>query len=183
MNKTLIFNGSPRKNGDTSSLLEILCENLSGEIKVVDCYTADISPCVDCRRCKESPFCPVNDEMQEIYEYVKTCDNLVIASPVYFSQPTGKLLDTMSRFQLFFSARYFRNQPFEIKNKKGGIILTGGGSGSVEKACETAKLVLKGLNTTEVYPLVSSCNTDRIPAISDEKAISQVRNLAEYLNG
>lgn len=36
--KTLILNGSPRKNGDTVSLLKILMPKLKGEIKVVDTY-------------------------------------------------------------------------------------------------------------------------------------------------
>ena len=45
--KTLIFNGSPRKNGDTASLLKVVTGKLDGEVKVVNAYTCGISPCID----------------------------------------------------------------------------------------------------------------------------------------
>lgn len=47
--KTLILNGSPRKDGDTAFLINKLISRLYGEYKIVDCYTADIAPCIDCR--------------------------------------------------------------------------------------------------------------------------------------
>ena len=92
--KTLIFNGSPRRNGDTVSLLRVLTEELTGEYRVVDCYRADISPCIDCRSCRKEKHCVLQDGMQEIYGYIEECDSIVIASPIYYSELTGKLLDT-----------------------------------------------------------------------------------------
>ena len=91
--KTLILNGSPRANGDTVSLIKELTKKLPGEYKIVDAYHCDVSPCVDCRYCWEHPGCAIADEMQEIYAYIQECDNILIASPVYFSELTGKLLD------------------------------------------------------------------------------------------
>lgn len=38
MIKTLIINGSPRINGDTASLLDVVKENIEGEYRVVDVY-------------------------------------------------------------------------------------------------------------------------------------------------
>ena len=49
--KTLIFNGSPRKNGGTATLIHEFKKNLPGEINVVSAYQTNISPCVDCRYC------------------------------------------------------------------------------------------------------------------------------------
>ena len=79
--KTLILNGSPRVNGDTASLIRTVTEGLLGEHKVLDTYRCDISPCVDCRYCREHPGCAIQDEMQEIYDYIQQCDNILIASP------------------------------------------------------------------------------------------------------
>ncbi|MBQ8884412.1 MAG: flavodoxin family protein, partial [Oscillospiraceae bacterium] len=62
MKKTLIFNGSPRSNGDTASLLKILTKNLDGEFKIVNCYKDKISPCVDCRKCREIDGCVIKDK-------------------------------------------------------------------------------------------------------------------------
>ena len=68
--KTLIINGSPRKNGDTVALIEALTQRLSGEIRVISCHD-DISPCIDCRFCWKQEGCAVQDDMQEIYEKVR----------------------------------------------------------------------------------------------------------------
>ena len=36
--KTLILNGSPRKNGDTVSLISKIIEDLKGDYMIVDAY-------------------------------------------------------------------------------------------------------------------------------------------------
>ncbi len=47
--KTLILTGSPRKNGDSNSLLRKFLLLVKGEYCIVDAYTTSIAPCVDCR--------------------------------------------------------------------------------------------------------------------------------------
>lgn len=181
--KTLILNGSPRENGNTVSLINKLIEQLYGEYKIVDAYYSDISGCVDCRYCWSYNGCSIKDEMSEIYEYIVDCDNVVIASPIYFSQPTGKLLDVCSRFQTYFAAKHFRNQTPIIKPKKGAVILVGGGDGNPENAYKTACTILHHINVKEIHPLVGSFNTNKVPAIEDENAIKGVSNITSYLNG
>lgn len=180
--KTLILNGSPRKTGDTVSLINILKDRLHGEVKIIDCYRADISPCIDCRKCRNAFMCSINDEMQEIYRYIKDCDNIVIASPVYYSELTGRLLDIASRLQMYFSARFFRNETPPIKPKKGAVILVGGGNGNPRKAFDTAVCILHTVNAYDIHPLVCSHNTDNVPAVRDEIAVGEVRNIADFFN-
>ena len=134
--KTLIFNGSPRINGDTESLLKIVKENIAGEYKIVNAYHCQISACVDCRYCWKNSGCAIQDEMQEVYEYIQDCDNILIASPIYFSELTGKMLDVGSRLQTYFCAGFFRKEVPIEKEKRGAVILVGGGDGHVEKAYE-----------------------------------------------
>ena len=181
--KTLVFNGSPRKQGDTAALIRVLTEGLAGEYRVVDCYRADISPCVDCRSCRREKRCVLEDGMQEIYKYIETCDNVVIASPIYYAELTGKLLDVASRFQIYYSARFFRREDPGIRPKKGGVILAGGGDGDPKRPYATAKILLRQLNAKEIYPLVCSHGTNTLPAGEDEEAVRGVKALAEYLNG
>ena len=95
--KTLIFNGSPRKNGDTVSHIKEFVRNVEGEVKLVNAYSCDIKPCVDCRFCWEQEGCCQKDEMQEIYDYINECDTIVIASPIYFAELSGQLLAILSR--------------------------------------------------------------------------------------
>jgi multimeric flavodoxin WrbA len=181
--KTLILNGSPRPNGDTAGLLRLLKEDLAGEYRQVDAYRASISPCVDCRFCKTRSGCAIQDEMQEIYSYIQDCDNILIASPMYFSELTGKLLDVGSRLQAYYSARHFRRETPILKPKRGAVLLVGGGDGSPEKAEETARVLLHFMNCHNVHPLVCSHDTDRCPAIRDPRAAAGVRRIAAFFNG
>ena len=181
--KTLIFNGSPRKQGDTASLVRVLTDSLAGEYRVVDCYREQISPCIDCRSCRREKKCVLDDAMQEIYGYIEECDNVVIASPIYYAELTGKLLDTASRFQIYYSARFFRQEDPGIRPKRGGVILVGGGDGNPERPFNTAKILLRQLNVREIHPLVCSHRTNTLPASEDREAVSGVLRLAEFLNG
>jgi len=180
--KTLIFNGSPRKNGDTVSLINKVTDGLSGEYKIVNAYTCNISPCMDCRFCRENSGCSIRDEMQGIYEYIQECDNIIIASPIYFSELTGKLLDLGSRLQTYFCARFFRKEIPIQKPKRGAVILVGGGDGRMDKAYETACTLLHHMNCHNIHALVSAHNTDTLPAIDDKDALTGIENMIQFLN-
>ena len=180
--KTLIFNGSPRLNGDTVSLINYLTQSLDGEARIVDAYRCDISPCLDCRYCWKESGCAIKDGMQDIYKYIEECDIIVIASPIYFSELTGKLLDVGSRLQTYFCGKFFRKDEVEIKPKKGAVILVGGGDGRIEKPYETACTLMHHMNCYDIHDVVCSFNTNVVPAIEDEKALEGVKDIAKFLN-
>ena len=100
--KTLIFNGSPRRNGDTAALLNIFKTEIGGEINQIDTYFCNIKPCVDCRYCWTRPTCSINDDMQNVISMINESDNIVIASPLYFSELSGALLNTLSRLHYLY---------------------------------------------------------------------------------
>ena len=156
--------------------------HLSGETKVIRAYDGTISPCVDCRACRRTDGCVINDGMQTVYEYLKTCDNVVIASPIYFSELTGALLNAASRLQTYFSARFFRKETPVLSPKKGAVLLAGGGTGDPERAYTTASELLCYMNVQEIFPLICSHNTDRIPAWEDVRTLEQIRSAADFLN-
>ena len=180
--KTLILNGSPRAHGDTAGLINQLTKSLDGEYRVVDAYRSNISPCLDCRYCWQNSGCSIKDEMQEIYSYIDDCDNIVIASPIYFSELTGKMLDFGSRLQTYFCGRVFRNEEISIAPKKGAVILVGGGDGRVEKAYETACTLMRHMNCYDIDEAVCSLNTNVVPAIQDKKAMEGIDRIAKFLN-
>lgn len=179
--KTLIFNGSPRLKGDTASLLELLKQQLPGDVTQMDAYRCGIAPCVDCRWCWTHIGCAVQDDMQKVYRELEAADCVVIASPVYFSELTGKLLDVMSRLQMYYCARAFQEQRLITKPKRGAVILVGGGDGAPDRAHDTARMLLRQMNCTDVHPLVASHNTNHAPAVSDQQALDGVDSIARFL--
>ena len=162
--KTLILNGSPRKKGNTAFIIKEIAGGLEGEYKIVEAYRCNISPCVDCRFCKTGSGCAIDDEMQEIYKYIEECDNILIASPIYFSELTGKLLDIGSRLQRFFCARYFRHENILTKPKLGAVVLVGGSDTGMNKALDTAKILLHQMNCTHICEALCCPDTDSVAA-------------------
>lgn len=178
--KTLVINGATRNNGDTSYLLGAFLDGLDGDITVLS-SDDKISPCIDCRRCKNSDSCSIDDKMTEIYAEMPSYDNIVIASPVWFSSLSGPALDIASRFQTVFCAGHFRGEK-QSKKRNGVIILTGGRQGSEKGAVASAKVILSCLGVpSERIFTVTSMNTDAVPAKNDALALELARKIAKEL--
>ena len=178
--KTLILNGSPKKNGDTAALILELTKHLNGDIQIISSHFDNISPCVDCRHCWSNSGCAITDDMQ--YDYLEGCDNLIIASPIWFSELSGPLLTLASRIQTYFAAQFFRGEPSPIKHKNGLLLLAGAEPGTEKKACSTANTIFKHLNALPCVASIFSLNTNEIPAANDLQALAEVRKAALLLN-
>ena len=149
---TLVFNGSPRKNGETVHMIEELKKHLHGEVQIVRAYSKDLRPCVDCRYCWTRKGCAQEDGMQAVYRSIEAADHIVIASPVYFSELTGQLLAVLSRLQTYYCARAFRKEKPFAKEKIGAVLLNGGGDGSAERAAATARTLLRQMGVITILP-------------------------------
>lgn len=178
---TLIFNGSPRPDGDTVALIEALTAALPDPADMVDCYRAGISPCVDCRACREAFRCVIDDAMQQVYRRIRAADAIVIASPIYYSQLTGPLLGALSRLQPGFYDRMRGGKGFHDRPRRGGILLVGGGDGSPAPALATARTLLHAMGCREIAEPVMSLRTDSLPAAMDAQALSAAAALGRSL--
>lgn len=98
----IAINGSPRKDGNTSILLEKVLEPLAGagwETELVQLGGKKIRGCMACYKCFENKnnACSVtNDVFNETMEKILRADALIIGSPTYFasvSSETKALLD------------------------------------------------------------------------------------------
>jgi multimeric flavodoxin WrbA len=183
--KTLIINGSPRKNGGTSSIVNKLKELLEGEIETVETYSCGISPCTDCRYCWTHSSCAINDSMQKIYVKIKEADTIIIASPIYFAELTGSLLNWASRLQYFWVSKQFRNEDvLQSQRRYGAIILVDGGDGYMDNAFAMGKRLLRNMGA-DFKELIYFSGTDKIEPqnpLMDMKTIHSITNLAYLLN-
>ena len=180
--KTLIFNGSAKKNGDTVALIRELSAHLDGEGRVISCYD-NIAPCNDCRYCWSHEGCAVQDGMQEIYAYLAACDNVVLASPIWFSSLSGPLLSLASRLQTLYMARRFRNASTADKLKNGVILMVGAEPKTAAIPTQTALAIMKFMNVDRAgVAKIYSLDTDNLSAKDDAAALAACREVAERLN-
>lgn len=85
----MYFNGQPRRNGNTAALLEPFIEALSAvdrKYETIWLSEKDLRPCTACRNCQKDWIgfhCPQPDDMQDVFDAVRACDLLVLATPIY----------------------------------------------------------------------------------------------------
>ncbi len=180
--KTLIFNGSPRKKGNTAYLIEYLKDRLIGEVEVISAYESQIGGCIDCRFCWKNPKCAWPD-WKEMDNKIREADNIIIASPIYFSEITGNLLKLLSKTQVYWSARILRKEDLFGKIKKGGTIITYAGHCDLPHPLKTARILLNNMNAREQFNPVISHDTDNVEARDDLEALKACEDLASFLNG
>lgn len=162
--------------------MHALTADLHGDVHVISCRSG-IRPCNDCRHCRRYDGCAIDDAMQAVYEYIKDCDNVVIASPIWFSSLSGPTLNLASRLQALFSARHFRNAPWPIRPKNGVLLLAGAEPGTEAMPAQTALTILKLLRVRrDGVQTVCSLDTDRVPAAEDAAAMQRCREAAALLN-
>lgn len=181
--KTLIINGSPRPKGDTQNLISRLLPMLEGEVVQVDAYRSDIHPCIDCRACWKKPGCAVKDGMEKVYAAMQDCDNILLASPVYYRNLTPPLINILTRMQILYAAQRFHGVDLQGPGKKGALLLVGGGSGKPDMSQTTGRMLLHQLNAWDLLDPVLYLDTDKIPACDVPELDGELRKIAAFFNG
>ncbi len=104
--------GSPNVDGNTARLVnEILAgaAEYGAETKMYNLAALEIKGCDSCCRCQESGKCVIEDDMQILYEEIRTSDAVVLGSPVYMWQMSGQTKIFVDRLMAFlkpdFSSR------------------------------------------------------------------------------
>lgn len=107
--KRLIIVGSPRSNGRSAHLAEMLFEACidecpDDEVSLAPVSELAISACVGCDGCKNSEghVCVFEDDMDEIREILDEADELIVVSPVYFSGAPAPMKALLDRLQPYF---------------------------------------------------------------------------------
>ena len=122
--KRVIIMGSPRSNGRSAHLAEMLFEaNIDeqpeDELFLVPVSEVEIGPCIGCGACRkeaEVTFrdddgaettelrhrCIFDDDMQTLYDLLDDADELIIVSPIYFSGAPAPMKCVLDRMQPYF---------------------------------------------------------------------------------
>ena len=101
--KVVAFNGSPRRDGNTSILIHHVFEELEKEgieTDLVQLARRDIRGCIACYKCGENldRRCAVrNDIVNECIDQMVGADGIILASPTYFADVTSEMKALIDR--------------------------------------------------------------------------------------
>lgn len=124
--KIVAFIGSPRKGSNTDTLVEETLKGAQQSGHTFDklyLYDYEISPCVDCRKCKKGDcVCAIDDGMQQIYPKMDEADLIIFGTPNYWFGPSAKTKLLIDRMR-----PYVANKKLEGKK---AVVITPAGDGA-----------------------------------------------------
>lgn len=125
--KRLIIVGSPRVNGRSAHLAEMLFEanideHPEDELFLVPVSEVEIGPCIACDACRSKSNvilkddegnevtvqrhrCVFDDDMQTLYDIIDDVDELTVVSPVFFSGAPAPMKCVLDRLQPYYWAQ------------------------------------------------------------------------------
>ena len=132
--KLIAFNGSPRKEWNTATLLKKTLEGASSQgakTELIQLYDLNYKGCISCFACKEKGGksygrCVVRDDLKPIFKKIETTDALIFGSPIYLGSITGQMQSFLER--LLFPYLTYTDPPASLFPKKilSGFIYTMG---------------------------------------------------------
>jgi len=108
--KIIAIYGSPRRNGNTATLLQRAVEGarVSGaEVEEIVLRDLKMSPCLEIYGCKNAGECRLKDDFQKARDQVLAADGLMLASPVFFYTVSAHTKIFMDRFQSLWVKKYW----------------------------------------------------------------------------
>jgi multimeric flavodoxin WrbA len=147
MKKILAIYGSPRRQGNTTVLLDRAVQGASdtgAQVQKIVLGDLQISPCLEIYGCKETGRCVIQDDFQEVYDQLLACDGLMLASPIFFYTVSAHTKILMDRCQSLWVKKYWIDKiPYGqwVPRRKGLFISAGATKG--KRLFEGTLLTLK----------------------------------------
>lgn len=105
--KVIAFNGSPRKNANTQSLVEAVlkgAENKGAETRLINLNELNIKGCQGCEACKKDlGKCFQKDDLSPLLKEMAECDAVVLGTPIYYYQVSSQFKALVDRFYCFIN--------------------------------------------------------------------------------
>jgi multimeric flavodoxin WrbA len=132
--KVLAFAGSPRRHGNSETLLDWVLGGMSTErdvvIEKIALTDANINPCKGCNACEKLNKCVQRDGMDVYHDKIVDADIILLSSPIFCMGVASQVKALIDRAQVFRSRKYVLKLPVvppERKGKRLGVFLASAG--------------------------------------------------------
>ena len=132
--KVLAFAGSPRRHGNSETLLDWVLGGMSTDkdvfIEKVALTDADINPCKGCNACEKLNKCVQRDGMDVYHDKIVDADIILLSSPIFCMGVASQVKALIDRAQVFRSRKYVLKLPIVPPDRKGkrlGVFLASAG--------------------------------------------------------
>jgi len=121
--KVLAFAGSPRRHGNSETLLDWVLGGMIADpdvvIEKVALTDANINPCRGCNACEKLNACVQRDGMDIYHDKIIAADIILLSSPIYCMGIASQPKALIDRAQVFRSRKYVLKLPIVPPERKG----------------------------------------------------------------
>ena len=114
-NSIIALYGSPRRKGNTASLLQKAVQgarDAGASVDEIILRDLKMSPCMEIYGCKHGGECRINDDFQKVRDRILAARGLMLASPIFFYTVSAHTKILMDRFQsLWVKKHWVENIP------------------------------------------------------------------------
>ncbi|MEI8331852.1 MAG: flavodoxin family protein [Methanomicrobiales archaeon] len=132
--KVLAFAGSPRRHGNSETLLDWVLGGMIADpdvvIEKVPLTDANINPCKGCNACEKLNKCVHLDGMTIYHDKIIAADIILLSSPIFCMGIAAQPKALIDRAQVFRSRKYVLKLPIvppEREGKRLGVFLASAG--------------------------------------------------------
>ena len=126
--KVLILNGSPRRHGNMSKMLELMKQELEGcgaETVYIDVPRLQVHPCIGCMKCRSSLKCCLpEDGAQRVLQSMKEADAVIIGAPCYWGNMPGEVKVLFDRMVYGMMGENSWGMPLPLHKGKKAIVVS-----------------------------------------------------------
>jgi multimeric flavodoxin WrbA len=123
--KVIAFNGSPHSDGVVAKGISVMAGELKKEGIETEIITVGgkvIRGCLDCRKCKDTGKCAIDDEVNPWREKALEAQGIILGCPVYYGGIAGT-------FKCFLDRFFFPNP--DLRYKTGAVVVSLRRSGGI----------------------------------------------------
>ena len=176
----IAISGSPRKGGNTDTLLELALSTLGEhgiDTEFVSLSGKNIKTCTACMGCVNTNRCVLDDDFDPIYRKMLAADGIIVGSPVYFGSATGEMTALLDR------AGYVSRKNGNLFSRKaGGPVVV---ARRIGQNFTLSQLLMWYMINGMIVPGSSYWNiafgSHEFDVMSDEEGVRTIRTFAENL--
>lgn len=127
------ISGSPRRHGNTETLLDAVLEGAreaGADVEKIVLRPLEYASCQGCNACHKTGVCVLKDDLTEVFEKIGDADVIVLASPIYSMGITAEAKGLIDRAQYLWARKFIKknlNYTAEhIRRHKGIFVSTAG---------------------------------------------------------
>lgn len=164
----LIIHGSPRKNGCSTNISNIIVEKLNpSKILEIDLQKENLPYCAGCLNCvtKGIEYCPHSNQTLKLREMMLDADIIIVASPVYILHMSGQLKTFIDHYPSLFLV----HRPEKKMYKKQLVVVATAAGPACKQTLKEIKECFTFFGISKIYKMGVAVQAESFKSISESK--------------